>query len=1007
MRQDVSRVSTACARRNEHALRPVNGRRTWRIAAAVLLAVCLPVSLVWAATQYLYDDLGRLVLVANAGGSIVYEYDANGNVSTITQWSAAQLAVTGFSPTDGYAGQAITIYGSSFSAQPANDHVTIGGVTATVTAATATTLTSTIPYGASTGPIAVTVNGTTATSSTNLVVKVPTITSLTPSVVNPAASVTLDGNNLNLVGSTTLAVGGSTVTMTSLSNTQAVFIAPSGEGGTVTVTTSYGQATSSSALHVVPAVISASNVVAYAVATPNGGAQSVTVNQASKYAVLEFQGVAGQFISLQISSFSTTPSSQSVAYQVYSPSAASIASGSISSSIRTVHLPALPATGRYLVSFASGSSTSVQVGAAVEVNAALALGTPLAGSTAVAGQSKRYTVDLTAGNNIAVALTGLSLTPSSPSYALVTLYRPNGASINGFYCYQSSLPGCALGFSSVPDTGKYQVTVQPGGTSTMSFSVAASQNAAGTLALGTPLNVSLTAPGQQAQLTFTASAGQSRALYINSIATTPANKQVTAYVYNPSGGQVAYSNSSTGLVFNLTNLVAGTYTVLIQPTDASTATLTAKLVDGLVGTLPTDGTSQSFSTSVPGQNGNFTFSATAGDDLGLALTGLTLNPSSPSYLLVNVNRPNGSQLTSAYCYQSSTPGCSFSLLNVPDTGTYQVQVQLAGLSSASYTLTLSQDVTGTLTPGSLQSLNLNVPGRQGWLSFTATAGQTFALNAGSIATTPSGKYVTMSVFNAAGTQVATASGAAGATVNVTNLAAGTYNVWLQPADAATATLNVTLANGIGGTLPTNGTSQTLSTGVPAQNGYFTFSATAGDDLGLGLTGLSLTPSSPSYVYVIVYRPNGAMWVYTTCSVSSTPGCGFDLTNAPDAGTYRVVIQPAGLSNATYTLTLSQNVTGTLSSTPLAVNLDVPGRQGWPTFTATAGQNLSVTVNSIATTPSGKYLQIRVLNSSGTQITATGTTTGATLNLTNLAAGTYNVMLQSTEAATATMNVTVQ
>ena len=76
------------------------------------------------------------------------------------------------------------------------------------------------------------------------------------------------------------------------------------------------------------------------------------------------------------------------------------------------------------------------------------------------------------------------------------------------------------------------------------------------------------------------------------------------------------------------------------------------------------------------------------------------------------------------------------------------------------------------------------------MSFTATAGQTFALNMGSIVTTPSSKSVTMSVFNPSGSQIASASNTTGATLNLTNLAAGTYHVLLAPADAATATLNV-------------------------------------------------------------------------------------------------------------------------------------------------------------------------------------------------------------------------
>jgi hypothetical protein len=161
------------------------------------------------------------------------------------------------------------------------------------------------------------------------------------------------------------------------------------------------------------------------------------------------------------------------------------------------------------------------------------------------------------------------------------------------------------------------------------------------------------------------------------------------------------------------------------------------------------------------------------------------------------------------------------------------------------------------------------------------------------------------------------------------------------------------------------------------------------------------------VYVYVYRPNG--WTYTSavCYQSSSPGCSLSLLNLPDTGTYQVVVQPGGAVSASYTLTLSSNVTGTLSSTPLALSLDAPGRQGWPSFTATAGQNLAVTTSSIATTPSGKQVTMTVYNASGGYIGGATSTTGSTLNLTNLAAGTYNVLLMPADAATATLNVKVQ
>ena len=67
------------------------------------------------------------------------------------------------------------------------------------------------------------------------------------------------------------------------------------------------------------------------------------------------------------------------------------------------------------------------------------------------------------------------------------------------------------------------------------------------------------------------------------------------------------------------------------------------------------------------QGKRFVFSATAGDDLGIAMTGLSLTPSSPTYVYFEVLQPNSSVIQSFYCYATTSPGCSASLVNVPVT----------------------------------------------------------------------------------------------------------------------------------------------------------------------------------------------------------------------------------------------------------------------------------------------------------------------------------------------------
>src|SRR6185436_650712 len=246
---------------------------------------------------------------------------------------------------------------------------------------------------------------------------------------------------------------------------------------------------------------------------------------------------------------------------------------------------------------------------------------------------------------------------------------------------------------------------------------------------------------------------------------------------------------------------------------------------------------------------------------------------------VSVVAPNGQWIVNANnCFVSSVPGCSYDLLNLPQTGVYKVTVESQGQSTMSFNLTLSTQVTGALTAGTPLPVTLAVPGKMALLTFTATAGQTVALHFSSVSTTPAGKQVWTYVLNPSGGVISQATTAAAQrTLNLTNLAAGTYSVGIVPNDAATASATVTLANGLTGTLPANDTTQSFATTVPQQHGYFTFSANAGDDLGLALTNLVLTPSSPNWVNVSVAAPNG-QWIVNAnnCFVSSVPGCSYDL-----------------------------------------------------------------------------------------------------------------------------------
>jgi YD repeat-containing protein len=90
-----------------------------------------------------------------------------------------------------------------------------------------------------------------------------------------------------------------------------------------------------------------------------------------------------------------------------------------------------------------------------------------------------------------------------------------------------------------------------------------------------------------------------------------------------------------------------------------------------------------------------------------------------------------------------------------------------------------------------QNLDISTAGQDALLNFTASADQSVTLDLSSIATSPIGSSVTVSVYGPSGTLVGSASGTNTVTLNLSSLAGGTYTVIVTPQNGATGTLQVT------------------------------------------------------------------------------------------------------------------------------------------------------------------------------------------------------------------------
>jgi len=976
------------------------------VRCIVFIALALVASVAYAAS-YVYDANGRLrAVTADSGGTGEYVYDALGNILAIDNVPAGQLAIFAFVPNHGPVGATVTVAGQGFSTVPGNNALTFNGTPATVLSATTTQLVAKVPAGATTGPLNVQVGSANAGSVDDFIVTgdsagaAPSIASFAPAVADSNTTVSVSGAGFAQGGGTQAGVNLDLASVTPASDTQLAFTPLSyALSGPVAVQTPYGLAQSASPLIVVPAAVGAGNVMSSAMLTVDGPTQPLNFSGSGKVAAAVFSVQAGQWLSLQFSQF--TVSTGVVRVSVYDSAGNLFTLPSVQPNNLSVHLPPALLKGTYLVLLSSDSAATSQFRLGVESNPMLGTSAALSVATGVAGQSKRVVFSGSAGQNLGLGVTNMALAPASGNSITTRLFTPIGTQLTNIACTPST-GGCDLNILSLPATQTYGLVFTPAIAATMSFTATLSNDVTATLQPDVPYALNIGRSGQNARLTFTANAGQSFALLIGGASVSPAN-QVSFTILKPDGTQLAGTNLSYGgAVINLPNLpTTGTYTLFVDPTNAATASMNVTLGSG--GSFTVDGAPVNAGTSSTGQPIYLHFNASAGQNLGLGLTAMNLTPVSVTNFQVTVYKPNGAAFVANSCYASYS-GCELNLSNLPSTGTYAVIAAPFGAARMGFTATLSSDTGAALAVDTPYALNVSRAGQNGRMTFSPAAGQSFALLVGGASVTPA-NTVTVRVLKPDGSTLAATNLAnGGAALDLVNLAPLTYTVFVDPANAATATMSVTLSSGSG--VSVDGAPKAFSTSNTGQSAYFQFTANAGQNLGLALTGISITPSSGNALQVNVYKPDGSLFANNACYPSNS-GCELNLSSLPSSGAYGVVVTPTAAATIGFTATLSSDVTATLAlDTAYALNIARAGQNGRLTFTATAGQYAALLIGGANVTPSNSVL-VKVLKPDGSQLTGTNLAYGgAGLNLPNLAAGTYTLFVDPAYAATATMTVTL-
>jgi len=331
--------------------------------------------------------------------------------------------------------------------------------------------------------------------------------------------------------------------------------------------------------------------------------------------------------------------------------------------------------------------------------------------------------------------------------------------------------------------------------------------------------------------------------------------------------------------------------------------------------------------------------------------------------------PFGKQLASNGCNNATNFMDGQSL---PITGTYTLGIDPGGTTgSVNLTLNNATDVTGPIAFGTPITVTTTVPGQNARYTFNAAAGQQVSLMVSN--STYSGCIaLNVAILRPDGSSLAsTGTCGSSAFVDSTTLpTAGTYAVLIDPGGTGTgsATVQLNTFSDLSGTI-TIGTPLTVTTTGIGQNARYTFSATAGQQISLMLTNSTYTGCIALNTSIL--KPDGT-------TLGSTGTCGssafIDSVTVPVTGTYTVLVDPGGTATGSVTLQLNtfSDLSGTITiGTPLTVTTTGAGQNAGYTFSATLGQQISLTITN-STYTGCIALNTSILKPDGTTLGSTGT-----------------------------------
>ncbi|MEU8234393.1 RHS repeat-associated core domain-containing protein [Actinoplanes sp. NPDC048967] len=720
-------------------------------------------------------------------------------------------AITAVTPAIVDPGTSLTVTGTGFSTTPADNTVYLGGTQAVVTAATTTSLTVQAPPFRPAGPL--TVRTTTGAG-----------TSPGPVTVAPFPFLAAD------VGWTgALPIGQATTVTTAVGKVAAGFVpVTAGAPFAVSVTQeNFGdcadvrvfapgerpvwRSSCAQAGDTSPPLTSPTAADYVVVVNPQGQAGSLTIKPvpvdadvvvpvevdgdpaeldlaAGRGGIVTFSATAGQRITASVDS----PASGCPAVHLETPTGASLGDASCGV-IRPV---TLPVRGTYRLVVAADDQAR-KLAATVHgipddaVTTATVDGPAVSVTTTVAGQRAAFGFAAAAGSTVQLDVSA-ALDGDCPT---VVLRDPGGYPMP-VSATTADGPVCTVSLDRMrlPAVGRYLILADPGHSEAAGVVTATVRSVppdvAVTATVDGPAQTISTAPGQNADVAFTATAQQRLIVRATPGWTGPCPLALTLVDDDGDTMQASRCAEDSGFL-EYTPPVSGQYHLRLDPAGAATGDTVVTIASApadVTATAAVDGSAVILTTTA-GQNATVGFPGNAGDKV---------------FVAIHEQYPESS-CTTAVLHQPDTTSIGYGTCRYPDSfidtatlpaaGTQLITLDPDGVAAGTITVTVTSvppDATAAATvSGAPVTVTTTKPGQDAAVTFSGTAGQDLRFTA--TATTLTG-YTSLRLVDPAG-QTVTSTVVDDTTTDwdASLPATGTYRVLVDPDGAATGGLTLTVA----------------------------------------------------------------------------------------------------------------------------------------------------------------------------------------------------------------------